>query len=176
MDCSNQFGQTAIRSAREGITSLAANLHERQPLIEELAELTIESLSQQSKFITTVQHLVKAATGIVESCDVEQQVDTDGTLVPVIEEGERVFRQFVSRMESKQKSAFEDPELKGHYSERVIMAYANMIEALKLLHDACSNLRWAIIDHDAELEPVDCRTFTSAKDLMRAVCKADDNE
>ena len=169
MDCSNQFGQTAIRGAREGILSLSANLHQKQTLIEQLAELTIDSLSQLCTFITAVQHLVKGASGIIESCDTDQLVDTDGTLVPAIEEGERVFKRFVDIMQSKQKCAFEDPDLKGSFSKRVISAYSRMIEALKMLHDACSDLRWAIIDHDAELAPVNPQTFTSANDLMRVV-------
>ncbi len=166
MRCGERYSEAATNSAYVGIASLADML-EAPPSIEALAEQTVQFLSRLRTFTTAVHHSVQAAIEVIHSCDIEQPLDPSASTVGRIERAESVFRKAIGEFERKRDSAFQDRALVGEHERRVVQAYSDVIEALKLLHDAASDLRWEIMEHDADLD--DELTEGSAQVVIAAI-------
>jgi hypothetical protein len=166
MRCGERYSEAATNSAYVGIASLADML-EAPPSIEALADQTVQFLSRLRTFITAVHHSVQAALEVIHSCDIEEPLDPAASTVGRIERAESVFRKTIEEYKSKRDSAFRDQALVGEHERRVVQAYSDVIEALKLLHDAASDLRWAVMEHDAELD--NRLTEGSAEDIIAAI-------
>ncbi|MEK6750227.1 MAG: hypothetical protein AABY83_13665 [Pseudomonadota bacterium] len=165
--CSDKMGQGIIQTACAGVGYLVENFGEPEEFIERAAEVTSENLKKQQGMFGAIYHTIRGAQEIVDICDVKQRIDKDGSLVGGLEEGEEVLVKFIDIFESKKRAAIQDSRLKGDNLRKVTDAYSDVIESVKNLHDAISNLRWAIMEHDIETERPCGNEFTSSSELIK---------
>ena len=54
----------------------------------------------------------------------------------------------------------------AEHAEEVFVSYEDAIGALQQLHDAMVDLRWAVLEHDADLEEPKGKAFDNVEDLF----------
>jgi hypothetical protein len=102
---------------------------------------------------------------VIISCEPETEIDPDDSICEALENWEKVLKETIDILKAKLLSARHDPELQGEREENVVCEYDNTIKTFSDLHDAVVNLRWAIMEHDADLSPV-TGSFTNPNDLI----------
>lgn len=123
----------------------------REGVLRERATRTVAGeLANLGRYIGSVQHLVEGATGVLESCNPKKPLDPDGALALRLEEAERFFEETV-----------EDPE-SWLVKKPVTRSCSSIATALRRLHDATVRLRWAIMEHDADLSKASRKTFDAS--------------
>jgi hypothetical protein len=173
MRCGERLIEASTRLAYQGVASLMDVLNDR-PVVAIIAERVIDHLSNFRTFIVGVQQNVKAALDVIADCDIDRALDPTGEMVERLAESEAVIKSAVSRYEEMRNSAFQDPGLSGEHETRVVRSFANLIDALKELHDAVSNLRWAIMEHDADFDSD--LLHGTAQDVMSAIARTKPGE
>lgn len=88
-------------------------------------------------------------------------IDADGTLCALFEELEGNLQRLHSCLLKKKKNALDAPELNGDHKDAIVEEYANAISAIGDLHNEIIELRWAVGEHDADLEAPENTTFSN---------------
>jgi hypothetical protein len=92
-------------------------------------------------------------------------IDADGTLCALFEELEENLNRLHSCLLKKKSLALEAPELNGDHKDSIVGEYTNAINAIGHLHNEIIELRWAVGEHDADLETPENIAFSTAKAL-----------
>ena len=159
--------ESSVRAARAALERFS-----RDDELREAVERTVESVGEIRKFVTAAQHVVQGAAEMLESCDPVKPLDPKDEMASSVEEAEDAIALLIEAMERKRSAAFNDPALGGQDERRVIDAYTNTIKALSGLHDAAVRLRWAVMEHDADLAPTSGRTY-HASEIEKLVADLD---
>lgn len=105
-------------------------------------------------------------TDFIKSCDRRAEIDSDDAISKCILEAEKSVRDLVEYLSHKRQAAVDDPELTGRHETTVVSEYNQAIEKYSELHDAMLDLRWAIMEHDADLSKVS-RDYTDIEELIK---------
>jgi hypothetical protein len=79
-------------------------------------------------------------------------LDVDGTLCSQLEDAEQSLERLYHLLISKRQAAINAPELQGDDKDTIVEAYADTIARIADLHNSMTDLRWAVGEHDADLE------------------------
>lgn len=112
----------------------------------------------------------KAAEDLRE-CERVKVIDSDGTICVLLEGLEDSIKNLHKILLEKQAAANRTPELNGDHKIAVVDEYAESIAAISDLHGAITELKWAVGEHDADLEKPEDAVF-SDKDKLRAYLTA----
>jgi len=113
---------------------------------------TVEGLAAEEKALNGLMGLALSLIETVNNCERQQMIDPDDILVERGEKSEAALRDAVGQLELKRAAAFADPDLNGDNESAVVLGYDRTIAVAKGLHDALVDLRWAVMEHDSDLD------------------------
>ena len=132
----------------------------------------LKAVEQTVNWLVWIQSSAKAdavfaekAAEIIKTCERIKPIDVDGTLCVTIEESESALSQFHGLLIAKRESARKAPELNGDHRDAVVTEYTGAISDIADLHNLMADLRWAIGEHDADLEIPSGPAFSGRDDL-----------
>jgi len=105
-------------------------------------------------------------TEFIKSCDRKAEIDRDDEISACILLAEKNVRGLVEFLSRKRQAALDDPGLTGSHEKTVVSEYNQTIEKYSELHDAMLDLRWAIMEHDADLSKVS-RDYADVEELIK---------
>jgi hypothetical protein len=100
-------------------------------------------------------------------CAPVKTIDSDDSIRDKIVDSEDKLKKLVAMLGQKKQAALRDPSLRGDNEAAVVSEYDQTIETVKTLHDAMAELRWAIMEHDADLEKAASKPFSTAEDAIK---------
>lgn len=98
-------------------------------------------------------------------CSREREIDADGTIVASLEEAENGLQRLYDVLLAKREAARGTADLLDDDREAIIDEYSGAIAAVADLHNGIAELRWAVGEHDADLEKPTGRAFTDPAEL-----------
>lgn len=101
-------------------------------------------------------------------CKRERTIDTTGDLRDLYAMVEGRLKEVVKALEHKRAAAESDHRL-GEHREDLIAEFDTAIDAISQLHDILVELRWAIAEHDADLEEPTGKAFSNAEDMFTSL-------
>ncbi len=132
----------------------------------------LKAIEQTVDWLVWTQNRAKAdakfaekAADYVKTCERIKAVDADGTLCTLLEEVEGDLQRLHQVLLDKRNAARRAPELKGEHKTAVVDEYTAAISAIAELHNLMSSLRWAIGEHDADLEKPTGPDISSTSEL-----------
>lgn len=132
----------------------------------------LKAIEQTVKWLTWIQDRAKAdstfalhAAEHFKTCERKKAIDEDGTLCALFEEVEIGLHGLHELLISKRDCARKAPELVGDDKSAVVDEYTAAIDAIADLHNFMVDLRWAIGEHDADLEQPTGKAFSKPEDL-----------
>jgi hypothetical protein len=127
-------------------------------------DLTIDALVWiETQSAPTVAFIEKVTTGI-KVCNRTCKVDPKDVVTSAVLTAEETSVALYDVLLKKRAFAIAARELDGDNKEAVVEAYNHAIAAVADLHNAFAELRWAIGEHDADLEePTGNALSTSAE-------------
>ena len=140
VEADSQFTLDYLRAV-DAVITLATNVRNNAEIAEELC--------------------TKILTVITESGGFEEPIDATGQLETKSVSAEVVVRKTILALQ-----ALDGSKLPKEHAEDVSVSNEEAIGALQKLHDALVELRWAVIEHDADLEEPEGKTFDNAEDLV----------
>lgn len=91
---------------------------------------------------------------VVRTCEPSKRFDADGTLCSQLFDAEESLKRLHGLLVSKRLAGINADELRGADKETVVDTYTEAIACIGDIHNSLSALRWAIGEHDADLEPL----------------------
>ncbi|MFQ5644702.1 MAG: hypothetical protein ACE5FQ_13545 [Thiogranum sp.] len=126
---------------------------------------TVESLARARNMTKGLVKVTRALTQSIHTCD-ENTLDADEATCGQLEVAEAALSSTLHMLTYKRLYAVRDPKLNDHHEDAVVDAYDQTIEIISHLHDAIIDLRWAVMEHDADLESPTGEPVDNVSDLM----------
>ncbi|MEJ2687935.1 MAG: hypothetical protein P8124_12180 [Gammaproteobacteria bacterium] len=115
------------------------------------------------------QHSAVGIAGTIAECERKQPLDPEGVLVRALNETEQRMQALIAEYVALKESAENDPELRGDHEELVVSEFVQTIETMVAFHNALVELRWAVLEHDADTEEHEPEAFESVEDLLESL-------
>jgi hypothetical protein len=115
---------------------------------------TVDWLSSCQKEAEAYVDKARRFANVVKACDRASEIDANDEISGCIVAAEKSISDFVEYLKPKRRAAIVDPQLNGGHEEAVVGEYDRTVEVYCDLHDAMIELRWAIMEHDADLSKV----------------------
>jgi hypothetical protein len=163
MRCGHGVNEAA-RGAYATVTSTAHDLFED---ILPAVESTVDALAKLHSTLTHITYITISTTNLLKDCELEKALDPDNEMMQGLEDAEHGLRDAVDILRRKRAAAEADVALLGENERRVVSAYERAVVALEGLHDAVVEFRWAIMDHDANLEHPTGESASTAANIIR---------
>jgi hypothetical protein len=96
--------------------------------------------------------LATKAADAIKACERTSPIDPDGQLINAMEHVENRLNDLYNALLPRQDAARRAAELDGEDKELIVDEYAKATEAVSQLHEAMHELRWAVMEHDADFE------------------------
>ncbi|MBI5752023.1 MAG: hypothetical protein HZA59_07750 [Hydrogenophilales bacterium] len=109
------------------------------------------------------------ATKVVDAikvCERANPIDPEGMLGDTIEGVENGLNDLYHALIAKREAARRAAELDGPDKELIVDEYTTAIEAVADLHNAMHDLRWAVMEHDADLDEGAGKTYTDVDKMF----------
>lgn len=103
--------------------------------------------------------LAAKVTEAIKACDYADPIDAEGKLAALIEATALVLNDLYNALISKREAARKAAELDGEDKELIVDEYTSAIAAVADLHNTMTDLRWAVMEHDADLEKDTGKTY-----------------
>jgi len=163
MRCGHGVSEAA-RGAYATVTSTAHDLFED---ILPAVESTVDALAKLHNALTHITYITISTTNLLKECELENALDADNEMTEGLEDAEQGLRDAVDILRRKRAIAEADVALNGENERRVVSAYERAVVALEGLHDAVVEFRWAIMEHDANLENPTGESASSAANIIK---------
>jgi len=157
-------GVGAVRMFCSDVNSTSATSLNMLRKIEEVVTW-LSSLQRQAEGeISLAENFITA----VRDCTVKV-IDPDDSIQDAIIESESTLQSCAELLSLKRGSAVEDQQLNGEYEDTIVSEYDSTVEAYISLHNMMSDLRWAILEHDANLEEESGEEYSSSASAIKAL-------
>lgn len=110
-------------------------------------------------WLSVIQNRANAESGLatkvaeaIKVCDRTTPIDADDKLSGIIEGVEAGLNDLYNLLISKREAARKAAELDGADKDLIVEEYTTAIAAVADLHNAMADLRWAVMEHDVDLE------------------------
>ena len=114
----------------------------------------------------TVEKAIKPIVArIVDSGGFSRLIDPENTLSSVAASAEGVVKEAISAVHNL-ADALDRATFPVEDAEEVSRAREEAIGALRSLHDRMVDLRWAVLEHDADLETPDGKVYDDVEELV----------
>ena len=104
-------------------------------------------------------------TRLNESGGCDKPLDPDGKLARLSKKVEDKVKEFILAIQMLD-GEFDGSMIRAEDSAAVSVSYEEAVVALQKLHDVMVDVRWAVMEHDADLEEADSKVFKNAEDLV----------
>ena len=119
----------------------------------------LKAIEQTVDWLAWLQNRARADTVFADKaaenikiCDRVKIIDLDGTIVSLVEEAEGGLERLYQLLINKRAAAMKAPELQGDHKTAVVDEYTPAISVIANLHNSMTELKWAIGEHDSDLE------------------------
>jgi hypothetical protein len=167
MKCGHGVSEAA-RGAYATVTSTAYGLYED---ILPAVESTVDALTKLHNAFTHITYITISTTNLLNECELETALDSHNEMSEGLEVAEQSLRDAVDILRVKRAAAEADTALGGENERKVISAYERAAVAVEGLHDAVVDFRWAILEHDANLEQPTVEQASSAATIIKLAMK-----
>jgi len=126
---------------------------------------TVDALAAEQRSIAgliSVSHMIRES---LRACAHKEQIDPEGEVLEKLENAETSMQKYVVVLEKNKSAAYADPELHDPHEGDVVREYDLTVGLLKEFHDAFVDMRWALLEHDANLTR-DTASFDNAEDAI----------
>lgn len=130
---------------------------------------TIDALLGTQKAGRGLIELVTGITETINSSPCDQPLDTDNVVESILVAAENELRGFLDILVQKRHSAISAPELQGDHGESIVTEYDSTVDIFETLLSLHIDLKWAYMEHEAELEEAVGEVFASPDDIIRAL-------
>ena len=159
-------GTTACGTAKPAIQVLCNNAESTSLHILNAVDKVVDKTLADQRTLSGLVGIAQSLTESIENCDREAMIDPDGEGAAACEKTERGMRTVVASLENRIASAVADPKLISDNQTAVVTEFENLMAVAKALHDAMVGLRWAVMEHDADLDSDDGKVFNTAEELI----------
>lgn len=128
-------------------------------------DLTVDSLSKEQRLISDLVGLCESFVERIAGLEATK-VGNEDKLVSQLEKAEEIAKDVLSGHGGRRQSAIRDPRLQGDHEETVVTEYERLMEHYEALIGCMSELRWAVLEHNADLETPEGEPFDSAEDMI----------
>lgn len=157
---------TVERLRRFGAEAASANRLELLKAIEK----TFDALALECRRVSTLVDYGELLIESIETTPAASALDASGAIARQLEETERGVRdEAIPMLTAKRDAAYADPLLRGEYCDGIVSAYEELISIMERFYDTTVKLRWAVMEHDADLEEPIGGVFDSPVDLVRSI-------
>lgn len=132
----------------------------------------LKAIEQTVDWLVWVQNRAKAdaafaakAADHLKKCERVKPIDEDGTLCALFEEVESGLQGLHQLLIDKRDLARRAPELEGDHKTAVVDEYIGAVASVADLHNLMMDLRWALGEHDADLEQPLGPAISSSEDV-----------
>jgi len=133
-------------------------------------ERTVDSLSMAQRTFESLGREIYTLAGNVQAISSGSTFDPNGEVVDCFEKAETETAQYVEVLEARKDSTKEDPQLRGDHEDNIVMEFERTIDRVLNCHNALIELRWALLEHDADLdEPSAEGPFDDADVLIQSL-------
>lgn len=94
-------------------------------------------------------------------------LDPELKYVAMLESLEAMLADLHEECEFKLNAALADEELQGAHEAAVVTEYKNMIELLSDIHEVTTQLRWSVLEHDADVEEASEQNVVSLDEFLK---------
>lgn len=94
-------------------------------------------------------------------------LDPKGELRDLYIQAEGKQKEVIELLSNKRKAAQLDRRLNSYHAETLASEFTSTIESIAQLHDLLVELRWALVEHDANLETPVGKPCSSAEEFFR---------
>ena len=102
---------------------------------------------------------------LAESAGYDEPIDPTHELAALSASGEVTVKEVISAIHAMD-DAWEGSSISPKHAEDVSVSNGETIGALEKLHDAMVDLRWAVLEHDADVEDPEGQAFDNVEDLV----------
>ncbi|HFD80452.1 MAG TPA: hypothetical protein ENK05_08710 [Gammaproteobacteria bacterium] len=135
-------------------------------------DMTVDNLVREQRMLRGYLRLAEDALDFVHSCDADMALDDDDdTAVKLLEGAEGDIAAMHADFERRMQAALDDDRLNGDHEEAVVNEYRETLDLLERMHAMTTKLRWAIMEHDADVDEV-TGEFDNAEDLIAHLRRA----
>ena len=113
----------------------------------------------------TSESAIMQVLAVLQNGGFEKPLDPTGALASLAVSAEAVVKEAISALR-EHDDALEGPAFSGEHVEAMSDSSQGAIHALERLHDAMVDLRWAIVEHDADLEEPEDKAFETVEELV----------
>lgn len=128
-------------------------------------ETTIATLCYDQTFFGNVGNFARAAAETVANSGAKGPIDSEGTAVARLLETQEKVSDLHKHFSRRLKSAREDDRLTSE--DGVFDEFVRVIEIVKEAHNAINDLRWAILEHDADLDKPSGPAISDREELRK---------
>ncbi len=128
-------------------------------------DMTIDSLVWLESQAKTTVHFTGKAIASIKVCSRTNKIDPTEVVSSSIITAEESSVSLYNLLLSKKNFAIAAQELDGDDKESVVEAYAHAIAAVADLHNSLVDLRWAIGEHDADLDKPSGKLLSTSKEI-----------
>lgn len=129
---------------------------------------TVDSLAQVQELLCGLLEVAQGAIEWLKAGSVGRPIDPDDSLCGQLLSSEAALKHLIEVYTAKQKAAHDDTDLFGDYEDAVVCEYEKTLKLLSSLYNATVDLRWAVMEHDADLSEL-VGPFDDVEDLIRAL-------
>ena len=126
-------------------------------------ESTLDALSLSENEIKGLANFAEEASERIAGLTPQKQIDPEGKIVDLLEKAQERVHEYYLALIIKRNSAIADTRLCEE--DGIVEAYKEIISTAADLHNGLNSLRWAIMEHDADLDTPTGRVFTNANEL-----------
>lgn len=128
-------------------------------------DFTIEALGWLEKQITAPILFLENTIEAVKSCERKLKIDENGIVCSAALSAEETAVELYNVLVGKRTFALNTKELDGVDKEAIVAAYSSAIAAVADLHNTFADLRWAIGEHDADLDQPSGSALSTAQEI-----------
>lgn len=127
---------------------------------------TVTWLSRiQKRTIADFEFATKETESIIQ-CDYSKEMDPEGNLSALIESSENDLNELYQLLILKREAAIKAAELDGEDKELIVSEYTSTIAAVADLHNAMNNLKWAIMENDADSDNSSSKPYADIEEMF----------
>lgn len=138
---------------------------ERSLVLLRAIEDTISALCYERPFFDLITSKAQKVADDLQHAPQGAQIDPNGELEEVLAKAQSAAKELYTAMLARRNSAEQDDDLTAE--DGVVEEYTRSVAAVADMHNSLNTLRWAISEHDANLEKPGGETLKSAEELER---------
>ncbi|MBS0496109.1 MAG: hypothetical protein JSR51_00460 [Proteobacteria bacterium] len=150
-----------------GIGDFAQEVNTESARSIELLKVIDITLSSLNRFTAQLHADARYAEKLMQEIDrATAEIDSDNTIAQKLEETQSIVHSVYNELIQRRESGRCDTRLSE--DDGIEAAYTEAIIAAAELQNKLNDLRWSILEHDADLSPISA-PYTSAEDLIKSL-------